>query len=164
MRLGIALGANLGDRLANLRFGREQLVAQFGPAISAPVFETEPVNCPPNSPAFLNTVIELECDLQPEEILAITQRVENDAGRSDSKISNAPRQLDVDLLYLGETELNTTELTLPHPRLQLRKFVLNPLADICPDLILPNQSKTIRQLLTDLPVEEPDPICVAESW
>lgn len=164
MKLGIALGSNLGDRLANLRFGRDQLSEHLGPVLSAGIFETEPVGCPPGSPSFLNTVVEFDCDLDPRACLELTQSIQRAAGRESPTIANAPRPLDLDLLYLGDTILDTPELILPHPRLHLRCFVLAPLAEISPDLILPTQTRTIQQLLTDLEVEESDPLCVARDW
>ncbi|MFT5466354.1 MAG: 2-amino-4-hydroxy-6-hydroxymethyldihydropteridine diphosphokinase [Verrucomicrobiales bacterium] len=164
MKLGIALGSNLGDRLECLKFGRARLVERLGEARSGGVYETEPVDCPPGSPAFLNTVVEVESDLEPLALLDFAQQIEREAGRTFSVIANAPRPLDLDLLYFGDLVLNSPRLTLPHPRLHLRRFVLIPLADISPDLIPAGQTQTVQQLLTDLEVEEPDPICVCESW
>lgn len=164
MNLGIALGSNLGDRLEHLKFGRAKLVKRFGEARSAGIYETEPVGCPPGSPAFLNTVVELEANLEPLEILEFTQEIEREAGRTTSAIENAPRPLDLDLLYLDRIEFSNDKLVLPHPCLHLRRFVLRPLADIRPELILPGQRRTVRQLLTELEVEEPEPVCVCSEW
>lgn len=150
MRIGIALGSNLGDRLANLRFGRDevlkrtkaQLVAQGG------IYETDPVDCPPGSEPFYNSVIEIETDLSALELLVVTQSIEKDCGRMAQAIRNAPRPLDLDLLYAGDLVLEEEDLVLPHPRLHERLFVLAPLVDICPALQLPGQPGTVLELWT----------------
>lgn len=165
-RVGIALGSNLGDRLALLRAAREQLLRlAASPAqwLQAPIYQTAPVACPAGSPDFLNTVVELETTLEPLEWLQQTQRIEAALGRRHGAARNAPRAIDVDLLYHGTTRMTTPELTLPHPRLYQRRFVLQPLADIRSELVLPGQSATVAALLAALAEGEP-PVRFADSW
>lgn len=154
MRVGVALGSNLGDRLKNLRLGLDLVVSLHedpnSPAIS-PVYETEPVDCTPDSASFLNAVVEINCSHKPAELLEKFAALEILLGRPASREKNAPRQLDIDLLYAGEQSIATREITIPHPRLANRRFVLQPLADIHPDLRLPGQDKTIAELLAVLP-------------
>lgn len=150
----IALGSNLGDRLACLRAGRDFLLALHegpAPAAISPVYETDPVGCPPGSAAFLNAVIEIETSLEPEALLDAFTAFERDLGRPPERAVNAPRPLDLDILYAGTTAKRTAALTLPHPRLAQRRFVLQPLADIRPHLVLPGQTRTVAQLLFTLP-------------
>jgi len=153
-RIGIALGSNLGERLENLARAKELLTSiSTGPVLAAPVYLTEPVNCPEGSPDFLNTVIEISYEGSPGELLALTQGFQRQLGRTESAVRNAPRVIDIDLLYFGEERVATAELELPHPRLTQRQFVLRPLADIRPELVLPGDMLSIARHLTDL--EEP---------
>ena len=98
---------------------------------------------------FLNAVVLLDTALEPLELLCETQSIENAFGRVRS-VPNAPRTLDIDILFVGDLVLNTPELTLPHPRAHLRRFVLEPLAELLPDFTLPNQTQTVNQLLNKL--------------
>ena len=153
MRAGLAFGSNLGDRLAHLRLARERVLAL--PGVSAPVlrsrvYETEPVGSGPDAGAYLNAVLEVEYDGQPIALLDSLQRIEADFGRPSKRPRNAPRTLDLDLLYAGNLVLSNSEVVIPHPRLHLRRFVLTPLADIRPDLLLPGQPHTVAGLLAGL--------------
>ena len=152
----------MGDRLDNLRQAREQVlaapewrgaVADPGGCLCASIYETEPVGCPPGSAAFLNTVLELATppETTPALILRRLQAIELALGRPSRHPRNAPRAIDLDLLYLGEIELAGADLTLPHPRLCQRRFVLAPLAEIRPDLILPGDPMPMAELLRDSP-------------
>ncbi len=153
MRAGIALGSNLGDRLAHLRQARERVLGLpgvSGPAISSRVYETEPVQSGPDAGAFLNAIIEVEYDGQPITLLDGLQRVEAELGRPSKRPRNAPRTIDLDILYTGNLVLCNEDVVIPHPRLHLRRFVLAPLADIRPDLILPGQQRPVAELLAGL--------------
>ncbi len=138
-RVGISLGSNLGDRLAHLRaaVARLQEVRSSAHLLLSPVFETDPVDCPPGSGAFYNAAVEIETRLPPLELLAATQAIERALGRPGVRETNAPRTVDLDLLYYDELEFAAPGLVLPHPRLFQRAFVLRPLAAIRPDLIPP---------------------------
>jgi 2-amino-4-hydroxy-6-hydroxymethyldihydropteridine diphosphokinase len=136
-RVGISLGSNLGDRIVHLRSAIERLspVRLSEHLLLSPVFETEPVDCPEGSGAFYNAVIEIETDLAPLELLAATQAIERALGRPEVRAVNAPRTLDLDLLYYDDLSLEAPGLLLPHPRMFQRAFVLKPLAAIRPDLV-----------------------------
>jgi 2-amino-4-hydroxy-6-hydroxymethyldihydropteridine diphosphokinase len=153
MRIGVALGSNLGNRAENLRLGRDLLLSLHElsdrPAVS-PIYETEPVDCPTGSAPFLNAVMEIECSLDPEDLLAKFSALEVLLGRPVTRDKNAPRQLDLDILYAGDLRRAGPTLTIPHPRLGERLFVLRPLADIRPSLRLPGHDKTIAEKLDTL--------------
>jgi 2-amino-4-hydroxy-6-hydroxymethyldihydropteridine diphosphokinase len=157
---GIAFGSNLGDRAAHLEAGLERLQAQLPGArllARAGWYETEPVDCAPGTQAFLNSVVEIESALPPAAVHAQLQIIEQALGRPREREKNAPRPLDLDVLYAGECVSDVAALVLPHPRLHLRRFVLAPLAEIRPDLILPGQTCSIAELLATL---DDDPAAV----
>ena len=153
-RVGLALGSNTGDRLALLEAACDRLSELFGHLRLSQVYETEPVDCPPGSPVFLNACVEVSTALPPLEVLKCCQRIEQELGRTRSGLYGEARTCDIDLIYHGSVELQSPELTLPHPRAHLRRFVLQPLCDIDPTLRLPGRSQTVAQLLEQLP-EEP---------
>lgn len=153
MRAGVALGSNLGDRLANLRAARKGVVDLTGvrpPILLSSIYETDPVACEPGAGKFLNAVIEFDFIGNALELLAKLRLIESALGREREHARNESRPLDLDFLYFGDARIDNQELQLPHPRMHLRKFVLAPLVDIRPDLILPNQTKTVRELLASL--------------
>jgi 2-amino-4-hydroxy-6-hydroxymethyldihydropteridine diphosphokinase len=154
MKAGIALGSNLGDRLANLRHARKEIVAlhEVRPPIRASaIYETEPVGCENGAAKFLNAALEFEYSGQAPELLRELAAIEKRLGRPAAHARNVSRYIDLDLLYFGDLEMETAELQLPHPRTSDREFVLRPLADISPDLVLPKQTESIRALLRRLP-------------
>ena len=154
MRVGIALGSNLDDRLENLRAARRHLFALHedrGPFLCSRIYETDPVDCPPGSPAFLNATIELASTLPPLDLLKKLQSIEHLLGRPTAHAHHAPRTIDLDILYYDNLAFTLPELTLPHPRIIERPFVLQPLADIAPTRILPGQTRTIAALLEKIP-------------
>ena len=153
MRTAVALGSNLGDRLDNLRAARQEisdLTVIQPPVLSSAIYETDPVDCEPGAPKFLNAVVEFGYDGDPLQLLKKLRSVEGVLGRPREHVRNVSRKIDIDLLYIGDTRINDRELELQHPRMYLRKFVLQPLADIRPELILPRQAKTVRELLAQL--------------
>ena len=150
MRTGIALGSNLGDRITHLREGRASVLALdgvSGPVEASRVYETDPVGTAADAGAFLNAVIEIEFDGTAHALLDGLQGIEAALGRPSKRPRNAPRTLDLDILYLGNLTLANDEIVIPHPRLHQRRFVLTPLADIRPALILPGQQRSIAELL-----------------
>ena len=136
-RVAIALGSNLGDREENIAAATEALRELSTPGedfLTASLHDTAPQNCPPDSPRFLNTVVELHYDREnPLELLEKTQELELSLGRERNPIRNAPRVIDIDILLFGETVLDHPRLQLPHPRIAERPFVLLPLKEIRPD-------------------------------
>src|SRR6266852_5162433 len=166
MRTGVALGSNLGDRLANLRAARKSIVDLAGiapPVLTSPVYETEPVGCESGAGKFLNTVLEFDYKGDPAMLLEQLIRVEQSLGRERDHARNVSRKIDIDLLYLGAMKIDNDRLQLPHPRLHVRKFVLQPLADIRPDLVLPSQTKTVRELLAQLD-ESGKVVRLTDNW
>jgi 2-amino-4-hydroxy-6-hydroxymethyldihydropteridine diphosphokinase len=154
MTAGVALGSNLGDRLGALLAAREEIAKIPGvdsPITGSPVYETEPVDCEPGAGGFLNAVIEFSYNGELQELFDELRRIEVALGRPAEHQRNVSRRIDIDLLYLGDTVLASEALTLPHPRISQRRFVLQPLADVAPDRILPGQTKTVRELLASAP-------------
>lgn len=164
---GIALGSNLGDRAANLRRGLELLLARLPESARltarAGWYETEPVDCAPGTQAFLNSVIEIEADLSPADMHAHLQAVEQAMGRPAVREKNAPRTLDLDVLYAGGAVSADPALVLPHPRLHQRRFVLAPLAEARPRLVLPGFEQSVDALLAALP-DDPSGVRFLGPW
>lgn len=130
-RAYVALGSNLGDRRAHLRCAINGLPDVTG--VSG-VYETEPVGGPNDAGRYLNMVVALDTDLDPFALLALCRRLENEAGRVRS-YRNAPRELDADVLLFAGVAVTSDELTIPHPRMWERRFVMAPLADVGPDVV-----------------------------
>lgn len=153
MRTGVAFGSNLGDRLTNLCAARQavlELPDVDPPALASPIYETEPIDCEPGAGKFLNAVLEFDYKGEPVDLLEKLIRIEESLGRERDHARHISRQIDIDLLYSGQRQINSDRLQLPHPRLHLRRFVLRPVADIRPDLVLPSQTRTVRELLAQL--------------
>ena len=153
MRVGVALGSNLGERLANLRNARKDIAALNGvlpPMRASAIYETEPVGCEKGAAKFLNAAIEFGYAGEAQDLLRELAAIEKLLGRSATHARNVSRTIDLDLLYFGDLEIETAELQLPHPRITEREFVLRPLADIRPDLVLPKQTESVGALLLQL--------------
>ena len=166
MRTAVALGSNLGDRLANLRAARERIVDLAGaqpPVLSSAIYETEPVGCEPGAAKFLNAVLEFDYEGDPASLLEQFIRIEQALGRKRDHPKNVSRTIDIDLLYYGDHKIQDERLQLPHPRMHLREFVLRPLVDIRPGLVLPGQTKTVRELLDEVQ-ESGEVVGFAEDW
>jgi 2-amino-4-hydroxy-6-hydroxymethyldihydropteridine diphosphokinase len=153
----VALGSNLGDS-AEVLHDAMACLQDFSdePVLKSSLWETTPVDCPPGSPKFVNAVLALvpRKDETPESLLKKLHGVEKEFGRAPKKIPNEPRPLDLDLIAFGNEVRNSPELTLPHPRACLRRFVLQPLSEIAPDLVLPGQTNSVVELLADLPADQ----------
>jgi len=150
-----ALGSNLGDSPAILRAVIERLRTIVPPPLIVSSFRwTEPVDCPPGSPPFLNAAVAFAPPPgeTPESLLAKFKQLERDFGRRPKRVANEPRPLDLDLIAFGRQTRQSTELTLPHPRAASRRFVLEPLNEIAPDFVLPGQTQTVSQLLAALEI------------
>ncbi len=157
----IGLGANVGRRLAHLRFAVRRLDAH--PAIrvagTSPVYETEAHTLDPaeTQPPYLNAVVRVETELPPEALLDACLQIERAAGREREAARRwAPRPLDLDLLVYEGCTRETPRLTLPHPRLAARRFVLRPWADLAPNLYVPSPfDATVQELLARCPDAAP---------
>jgi 2-amino-4-hydroxy-6-hydroxymethyldihydropteridine diphosphokinase len=146
----VALGANMGGSRQNIVRGMERLEELAdGPLLKSSLWETTPVDCPPGSPVFVNAVVGFRPRSRetPESLLNKLQALEREFGRQPRKVLNEPRPLDLDLIAFAGEVRNGDSLVLPHPRAHERRFVLRPLAEILPDLILPGQSRTVVELL-----------------
>ena len=166
MRAGIALGANLGDRLACLTKARTEILALQGvrpPLLSSSLYETEPVHCEPGAAKFFNAVIEIGFNGSSLDLLQELQRIELALGRPPAHEPNRSRAIDLDLLYHGRHVGDEARLELPHPRLRFRAFVLQPLAEIRPNLILPEETRTVQQLAAEL-ASTPSVVRLSLRW
>jgi 2-amino-4-hydroxy-6-hydroxymethyldihydropteridine diphosphokinase len=154
----VALGANLGEPVRQLRAGVTALEALAdGPVWCSSCWESTPVDCPSGSPRFVNAVAFFapRPGETPESLLAKFKALESEAGRRPKRVLNEARPLDLDLIAWGAERRATEALVLPHPRAHLREFVLRPLAELLPKLVLPEQTRTVEQLLDAL---TPDPL------
>ena len=140
----LALGSNLGDRLANLKQAIAALTPQMDVKAKSQVYETPPWGYE-DQPAFLNQAVKAKTYLDPESLLKHLKRLEVALGRKVS-FPNGPRLIDIDILFYDDVVLDTPSLTIPHPRLHERGFVLLPLMDIAPDLVHPLSKKTVREM------------------
>jgi 2-amino-4-hydroxy-6-hydroxymethyldihydropteridine diphosphokinase len=148
MRSGyLGLGSNVGDRESHLRAAVE-LLRERGVEVEAvsSTYETEPVGEVLDQPDFLNAAIRIRTDLEPEDLLDVCKEVEVACGRALDAPRHSPRPLDVDLLLLGDLELSTDRLTLPHPEVTSRRFVLAPLLELDTELALPDGTRLASAL------------------
>ena len=153
----IALGSNLGDSKKIVLDALTQLQTFSElPILISSLWQTTPVDCPPESPKFVNAV----AGLYPREtatplgLLRELHRMERQFGRRPKKMLNEPRPLDLDLIAFGRETCSSPELILPHPRAHLRRFVMQPLMEIAPELVLAGQGRTVAELLAGLPDDE----------
>lgn len=147
----IALGSNLGDRRGILEGAIAELGRTAGVAVLklSSFHETRPIGGPPGQGLFLNAAAVLETSLDPPGLLRVLQAIENQFGRIRS-VHWGERTLDLDLLLFDDQIIDTPELTIPHPRMAVRRFVLEPLAEIAPDAVDPVSGRTIADLLANL--------------
>lgn len=140
----IALGSNIGDRFDHLLQGKNALAEEMDVMMISPVYDTEPVGTA-EPDRYLNAVLSARTNLSPEELLSLCLTIERENGRQRS-VRNAPRTLDLDLLFYDDLCLETPDLTLPHPRMHERAFVLAPFADIAPDAVHPKLGLSVQKL------------------
>jgi 2-amino-4-hydroxy-6-hydroxymethyldihydropteridine diphosphokinase len=140
----LGLGSNVGDRLDFLRRAHRALNELGSNVVASPVYETEPWGVDPQ-PRFLNAVCKIETNLSAAELLAACLRIETSLGRVRARIGE-PRTIDLDVLVYDDQVIESAKLTLPHPRLHERAFVLAPFADLAPELMHPVLRTTIAQL------------------
>jgi 2-amino-4-hydroxy-6-hydroxymethyldihydropteridine diphosphokinase len=166
MKVGLGLGSNMGDRLLHLQQAKTYLLSLSREEwhVASPVYETEPQGCPPNSPKFLNAVLEIEFEGAPKTLLKKVLAYEVAHGRNRDLPKNAARTIDIDILYFGEKEILEKDFVVPHPRIAERRFVLVPLSTIRPDMIVKGTGKTVRALLRELPTRDDEVRFVQQEW
>ena len=145
----LSLGSNVGNRQAQLQDARARLATVGRVVAESSLYETEPVELT-QQPWFLNCALALETSKTPQQLMAAILRVEEEMGRRRMQ-KKGPRSIDIDILLFGDTIINSPELTIPHPAMQQRRFVLEPLAEIAPEVLDPVLKKTIRELRDELP-------------
>jgi 2-amino-4-hydroxy-6-hydroxymethyldihydropteridine diphosphokinase len=145
----LSLGSNVGDREAQLRDALTRLAAIGRVVAVSSFYETEPVEFT-RQPWFLNCAVALETSKTPRELIAAILRIEEDMGRRRLQ-KKGPRSIDIDILLVGSLVVEEPELTIPHPAMHQRRFVLEPLAEIAPEVLHPVLNKTIRELRDALP-------------
>jgi 2-amino-4-hydroxy-6-hydroxymethyldihydropteridine diphosphokinase len=155
----LGLGSNVGDPAAHLRAAVELLEAE-GVEVEAvsSIYVTEPVGEVLDQPDFLNAAVRIRTELEPEQLLDACKRVEAERGRSFDAPRHSPRPLDVDLLLLGDLELSTDRLTLPHREVATRRFVLVPLLELDPGLTLPDGTRLAEALEALGPGQRVEPL------
>lgn len=167
LEYGISLGCNLGDRMANMQAARDRLKhdPDFTFLAQSALYDTEPVGVsqPYHDLTFLNAVIIVKARIAPHSLLHHLRAIEHDMGRQRGDDRNAPRPIDLDILYAGDIAVTSPDLTVPHPRWQERRFVVQPLADVRPQHVLPDDPRCVADVLSALP-PEPKVILFAEEW
>jgi 2-amino-4-hydroxy-6-hydroxymethyldihydropteridine diphosphokinase len=149
----VAFGSNEGEREKNIVLAVEMLGAISGIRVlrTSRMIETKPVDCPPESNDFLNGVVEIETELLPRELLSALLDIERALGRVRSH-KNAPRPIDLDIILYGKEILDAPDLTLPHPRMRERAFVLDPLLELAPDIRDPRTKELFSAIRAQLNV------------
>jgi len=145
----LGLGSNMGDRQDNLEKALDFLVQRMRVSRVSSVYETQPIGNTAQ-PNFLNLVCQVYTRLAPKELFTLAKSIESKLGRTPGQ-SNAPRPIDIDILFYGDQVIETPQLVIPHPRLTERLFVLIPLVEIAVDLKHPVTGQTVRQLLNEAP-------------
>ena len=158
MEIGLSLGSNMGDRLARLREASRRIAAIPGVSITAqsPVYETAPVGVSAEHRhiAFLNAVLIVESGADVAWLSERLHRIEDEMGRVRGPDRNSPRPIDIDIIFAGGIGSSDQKLTLPHPRWAERRFVVQPLADVRPQLRLPGEARSVAEILAALPETE----------
>jgi len=167
MEFGLSLGSNLGDRLANLRKAKRLigLLQQVSITAQSSVYETSPVDvCGEFAHLpFLNAVLLINTTRSPEMLLPEFKEIEKRLGRKAVSDRNAPRPIDIDIIFAGNLRLNDGDVLIPHARWSSRRFVVQPLNELRPDLRLPGQTRTVQEVLLTLPDDQKVVAC-EEVW
>jgi 2-amino-4-hydroxy-6-hydroxymethyldihydropteridine diphosphokinase len=148
----LGLGSNMGDKAAQITQALEHLTKAFSVRRVSPFYLTEPVGLK-DQDWFLNCVVEIETEKDPEKLLSALQSIEKKMGKIKTKV-NGPRTIDIDILFYDGQVVNRKNMVIPHPRLHTRLFVLQPMMDLNPDLVHPVLKKTIRELYEQQPWAE----------
>ena len=167
MEVGLSLGSNMGDRLAHLKNAKAIILNSPGimSADQSPVYETEPVDVPPEFQAlnFLNAILIVKTLIPLSQLMRTFQFMEQKIGRVPNTVINAPRPMDIDIIYADGLQVREQHIVIPHPHWQERRFVVQPLCDVRPDLKLPGQTGTVADVLAGL--NDPHKVILfAKKW
>jgi len=168
IQLGLSLGTNLGDRVRNMSRAREAILStQDAVEVGrSSLWETEPVDVKAEYQhlKFLNAVLIIETALSARDWLGYLAKMEGDFGRTrEAGDKNAPREIDIDIIFAGDQLIGSGGLVVPHPRWAERRFVVQPLAELQPDRILPGSKRTVAEILSALPGED-ELVRLDEEW
>jgi 2-amino-4-hydroxy-6-hydroxymethyldihydropteridine diphosphokinase len=154
MEIGLSLGSNLGNRLQNIKAAKKIIFAVGNIAFVAQssVYETEPIDVPAADAGlpFLNAILIVKTALRAPELLELFKGIELQMGRAPASPANSRRPIDIDVIYAGNLRLESGPVTIPHPRWFQRRFVLMPLNDVRPDLVIPGRTATVNEILRDI--------------
>ena len=159
MKIGIGIGSNLGDRKAEMAAAMDFLRTLDKTLRVSPIYESQPQDCPPGSEPFLNAVAVMDWKGGLFGLLGRLQAYERERGRPPVREVNAPRPVDLDILFCDDWVLNTPQLILPHPRIGERHFVLRPLADLEPDFLIPMEGVRVQDQCRAFETSHPGDLC-----
>ena len=167
MEIGLSLGSNMGDRLAQLIQAKKRILDLPGLAGAAqsPVYETEPVDVPPEFShlPFLNSVLIIETIISTRQLMGLFQVIEQRIGRVPNPVANSPRPADIDIIYADQLQIEEDHIVIPHPRWAIRRFVVQPLCDVRPELHIPGQSGTVTDVLAQ--IQDPGKVTLfTKTW
>ena len=167
MEVGLSLGSNMGDRLAHLKNAKAMILNRPGIMLAAqsPVYETEPVDVPPEFQAlhFLNAILIVKTLIPLPQLMRTFQFMEQKIGRVPNAVVNAPRPMDIDIIYADGLQIQEQHIVIPHPYWQERRYVVQPLCDVRPDLKIPGQTGTVADVLAGL--SDPHKVTLfAKKW
>ena len=154
MEVGLSLGSNMGDRLAHLKNAKSIILESPGivAAAQSPVYDTEPVDVPAEFQElnFLNSILIVRTLIPVSQLMRTFQFMEQKIGRVPNMVVNAPRPMDIDIIYADGLQVKEQHIEIPHPHWQERRFVVQPLCDVRPDLVIPGQTGTVAEVLAGL--------------
>jgi 2-amino-4-hydroxy-6-hydroxymethyldihydropteridine diphosphokinase len=163
----LSLGSNLGDRLENLKTAKQHIASlpDIQAVAQSAVYETEPVNVPPefSDAIFLNSVLIVNSSMAANDLFQRLRNIELGMGRTAIRTCNTPRIIDIDIIYSGSERVRTQDLVVPHPRWAERNFVVEPLHALRPDLLIPGEARTVREVFLALPAT-PKVLLFSEGW
>ncbi len=167
MEIGLSLGSNVGNRLAYLIAAKKRILSLAGITwlAQSPVYQTEPIDAPAafQKCLFLNSILIIESKFACHHLINQLQTIEQKVGRIPQLQPNLPRPLDIDIIYADQLQIVEERLVIPHPRWDQRRFVIQPLSDVRPELHIPGQAATVNEVLAQLQ-DQSQVVLFATSW